>query len=143
MAQLLIGILALCAAVLLCVPAAVGAAAEGENMIVNGDFTADTDNDGLADQWQIEENGGLKIRPSRETGPQGGSAQVITSRREEGDPYHGHAMLLQQDTFSLRKGQWYRVTLHARGEIPGSTVAIAIRQTDPWGELAYTQFPRP
>jgi hypothetical protein len=137
--RFVIGMVALGAAMFLGGPAAVSAAAEGENMIVNGDFTADTDNDGLADGWQIEEQGGLKIRPSRETGPEGGQAQVITARREEGDPYHGHAMLLQQDTFALRKDQWYKVTFQVRGTIPGSSASIAIRQTDPWGELGLSR----
>ena len=104
-------------------------------MIVNGDFAVDSNREGLAEGWEIEETRGLKIQPSLVAGPQGKRAQQLTVTPEAGEPERRHAMLLQQNTLTLRKGQWYRVTFQARGRLLGSTVSIAIRQTEPWADL--------
>lgn len=110
------------------------AAAAGPNLIRNGGFEADTDGDGMADAWGFSGDETVAATWARETVAEGGWCQRLTCTALTGHGLASHAMLAQYDTFSLKEGQWYRLSLRARGELPGRVVSIAIRQTKPWSD---------
>jgi len=111
------------------------------NLLPNGDFAADSDGNGMADHWAFSGDANVKVTWAREAGPHGGHAQKLTCTWLVGTGPATHAMLAQVNTFSLREGHWYRLTLKAKGEIPSTAVSVAIRQMGPWEDCGlYRMF---
>jgi hypothetical protein len=86
----------------------------------------------MADHWHYSGDETAKVAWTREGGPAGGYAQKLVCISFTGHAPYSHVMLAQEDSFALRKGQWYRISFQARGEVPSGAVSIAISQTGPW-----------
>jgi len=115
----------------ICLSAAPLRAAEA-NILLNGNFAVDSDNDGMADNWAFSGDANVKVTWARDAGAHGGYSQKLTCTSIVGTGPATHAMLAQMNTVSLKKGHWYRLSFNARGEIPSTAVSVAIRQMDPW-----------
>ncbi|MGD0110407.1 MAG: carbohydrate binding domain-containing protein [Armatimonadota bacterium] len=102
------------------------------NLVLNGNFAVDSDNDGMADNWAFSGDANVKVTWARDAGAHGGYSQKLTCTSIVGTGPATHAMLAQVNTISLKKGHWYRLSFNARGEIPSTAVSVAIRQMDTW-----------
>ena len=108
--------------------------ADEANLVRNGDLATDSDNDGMADYWSFSGDSRVKVTWARDAGAHGGYSQKLTCTAFEGAEPSSHVMLAQENTISLKKDHWYRLTLNAKGEVPSTAVSVAIRQTGPWEE---------
>ena len=102
------------------------------NLVRNGNFAVDSDNDGMADDWAFSGDANVEATWARDAGAEGGYSQKLTCTSIVGTGAATHAMLAQMYTISLQKGHWYRLSFNAKGEIPSTAVSVAIRQMDPW-----------
>lgn len=106
-----------------------------ENLIVNGAFSVDSDEDGMADSWRFEPGTGeMEAGYTIATGPDGSPCQEIHCTKYWGTrPGRCHVMLAQRATISLTLGHWYRVRFHARAEgIEGGIVTVGVQDSSDW-----------
>ena len=109
-------------------PLAATRAQEGdESLINNGGLEADTDGDGMADDWQFSGDSGVTVKWSREPGIEGDFCQKLECTAFRHLSAASHVMLAQYNAFALEEGQWYRLTFQVRGEgIEGSAADVNI-----------------
>ena len=105
---------------------------EGANMIPNGDLAIDSDGDGMADHWQFSGDANVKVTWARDNGPHGGHSQRITCTQFAAKSPSSHAMLAQVNSFSLRRGHWYRLSFSAKVEIASETADVGISDMRTW-----------
>jgi len=106
-----------------------------ENLLVNGEFTKDTDGDGLADQWAFEPGAGnLEAEFALAEGPDGSPCQMIRCTKYWGiNPGRSHVMLAQRGTLSLKAGGWYRLRFSVRAEgIAGRVIQVGVQDCADW-----------
>ena len=111
------------------------AAPAQRNLVGNGNFEADVDNDGIPDRWATAGAEQVKQVLRRDAGRDGKgfAAKLECTAFESGVP-SSHAMLGQVGVVSVQRGKWYRLTLWARGEgITGREVKVGLSNTNPWG----------
>ena len=114
---------------------AVGGAC-AQNIIPNGGFEVDTDDDGMADQWSFSGNESVKVEWSRDEGVEGDFSQKLDCSEFDYTSPSSHVMLAMNDAFALEGGEWYTLTFQVKGEnISGSAAEVAIQQTGPWENL--------
>jgi hypothetical protein len=107
--------------------------AQKENMIPNGGFEKDTDEDGIADYWQFSGDEGVTVTWARDKGFLGQFSQKLTCTGFTYLSPASHAMLCQMNTLQLKKGDWYRISFAAKQEgIRGRAVQVAISNMKPW-----------
>ena len=102
-----------------------------DSMISNGDFSVDTDGDGLADHWQFEASSDQAIfaREKIAAGADQWSQRVTCPGFDEKE---GDIMLAQHDV-PVEKGQWYRISFRAKSEdLRGADVNMTITNTANW-----------
>jgi len=111
----------------------------GASLIKNGDFSMDSDDDGLADHWQFDSSSDQGIC-AREMVPAGAYAQRITCPGFK-ENERGHVMLAQYE-IPMEKGQWYRISFRAKSEgLRGNRVSMSITDTSKWESLIeYQRF---
>lgn len=115
--------------------------AQGEqpvNLISDGTFATDADKDDLADGWSFASGADPKLMDvtfGREELSPGHFAQRMSCTRFDGG---GHVMLAQTGTVAVQEGQWYRLTLRARGENLAG-VQVALRDTNGWQECGLSR----
>ncbi len=105
---------------------------ESANMILNGDFAVDSDGDGMADHWQFSGDANVKVTWTRDVGADGGYSQRITCTQFAAKSPSSHAMLAQANAFALHRGQWYRLSLSAKGELASRAANIGISDMKTW-----------
>ena len=108
------------------------AATTGASLIKNGDFSMDTDGDGLADHWQFEvssdQSGFARERVAADADEW--SQSVVYA--ESDDEGRGQVMLAQHDV-PMKEGQWYRISFRAKSEgLRGNNVSMTITDTSKW-----------
>jgi hypothetical protein len=119
-------------AILICIVSSIGAAQTGD-LIRNGGFEEDEDDNGLADHWRFAGDSGVVATWGRNKGYSGQFSQRLTCTSFTSLSPASHAMICQVDTLKLEKGKWYRFSFAARQQgIPGRAVKIAISNTKSW-----------
>ena len=117
------------------------AATMGDSLIKNGDFSMDTDGDGLADHWQFEassdQSAFARERVAADADQWSQSVMYAESDEEE----RGQVMLAQYDV-PMKEGQWYRISFRAKSEgLKGNNVNMTITDTSKWESLIeYQRF---
>jgi len=115
-----------------------------QNLIPNGDCEVDTDGDGYADDWQFSGDQGVKAAGSLDAGFESPHSQRLDCTAFEHLSPASHAMLCQVGTIKLREGQWYELSLAAKGErITAGSVGVALQDTAVWEMLGLSQSFRP
>lgn len=101
----------------------------GESVVRNGDWAQDADGDGMADAWTFSSD--VPGAACRREKTDAGWCLALSAPPAEGGKKAG-AMLAQQDV-PIRQGQWYRITLRARGEdLEAKSVAVTVTNTATW-----------
>jgi len=122
----------LAAAILLAAcPAPAAPAAEPENLVANGDFSATAD--GRPARWQAPGDSGVdqRLETARDSGGNPYARLVCTRFEERGQA--SHAMLAQTGAVALVRGRMYEFSCRARAEgIPGGAVSVAVSNTRRW-----------
>ena len=107
--------------------------AEEYNMLKNGSFEEDINNDGMADYWQFSGDSGVTATYARDDGFKGKYSQKLICTRFEYLSPASHAMLCQLNTIQLEKGRWYKISFNAKQEgIKGRAVQVALSNTKSW-----------
>ena len=105
----------------------------GVNIVKNGDFEVDLDEDGMADYWQFSGDEGVTVTWARDKGFVGQFSQKLTCASFTHLSPASHAMLCQINTVRLHKGKWYRISFAAKQEgIQGRAAQVAISNMKPW-----------
>jgi hypothetical protein len=111
------------------------------SLVRNGDFGSDTGGDGLADEWSVQAGAG-GVTTSRERLPDGGSAQVISAPPAGGE--ERPSVMLAQHDVPVREGEWYRISLRARGTgLTADSVTWTVMNTADWHSFFEYQRFRP
>ena len=111
-------------------------AQEPPNLVANGNFEADADGDGMADDWQFSGHELVKVEWSREEGHDGERCQRLTCTSFEHVSGYSHAMLCQVNHVQVEKGKGYRLSFWARGEgIRQRSVSVALSKMGEWQNL--------
>ncbi|MFQ5808590.1 MAG: carbohydrate binding domain-containing protein, partial [Armatimonadota bacterium] len=109
-----------------------GGGADDASLLKNGDFSADTDGDGVADHWTFS-GGSREASAARERVAPGADewSQRLTCPGF-GEKGSGSVMLAQHDV-AVEKGQWYRVSFRAKAEgMHGAGINFTITNTRIW-----------
>jgi hypothetical protein len=111
-------------------------ASKGPSVVRNGDFSADANGDGLADEWELSTSAkGAACRREALPGPQGGWAQLITAPPVEAGEKAPEIMIAQHD-LPIRGGQWYRLSLRCRAEgLTAKEITWTVQNTANWQAL--------
>ncbi len=110
-------------------------AAKGPSVVRNGDFSADADGDGLADEWEFGNVKGASCSREALPGPKAGWAQLITVPPVTLDAKPPEVMIAQHD-LPLQGGQWYRLSLRTRAEgLTAKEVTWTVQNTANWQAL--------
>lgn len=110
------------------------------SVIKNGDFRLHTDTGGMPDCWQFITDlrqATCTIQPN----PADGSVPCLCiASPTSASGQSGDVMLAQQDV-PVEKGQWYRISLRAKGEgISHTRIALALQDTRTWRSLFDYQY---
>ncbi|GAB4126984.1 carbohydrate binding domain-containing protein [Thermopirellula anaerolimosa] len=108
---------------------------EADSGVFNGSFEQDANGDGIPDGWSTAGRAGVRQELRIvEDARRGRVARLTCTAFESGFP-DSHAMLAQLDRVSLQRGQWYRLSLWARGsDIESGSVNVAIVNRRVWRE---------
>ncbi len=111
-------------------------ASKGPSVVRNGDFSADANGDGLADEWEFSTSAkGAACRREALPGPQGGWAQLITAPPIEAGEKAPEIMIAQHD-LPIQGGQWYRLSLRTRAEgLTAKEITWTVQNTANWQAL--------
>ncbi len=111
-------------------------AAKGPSLVRNGDFRADANGDGVADEWEFSVNPkGASCTREALAGPGGGWAQLISVPPGAAGAKPPEIMIAQHD-LPIRGGQWYRMSLRTRAEgLTTKEVAWTVQNTANWQAL--------
>jgi hypothetical protein len=105
------------------------------SVVRNGDFQIDSDTDGMADDWVF--TSGAKDAACRRTKVDegdGGWSLLLSCPSTDED--NEASMMLAQHDVPVRKGQWYRVSFHARAEeLAAKSVTMTVTNMANWRSL--------
>jgi hypothetical protein len=111
-------------------------ASSGPSLLKNGDFSTDTNGDGLADEWEFNPNPNKAVC-TREAlaGPGAGWAEVISVPPVATGSKPPEIMIAQHE-LPIQRGQWYRLSLQARAEgLTTKEVTWTVHNTANWQAL--------
>jgi hypothetical protein len=109
------------------------AVAQVENMLTNGSFEKDADDNGMADHWQYAGDEGVTAAWMRDEGFVGRFSQELICTDFKSLSPASHAMLCQVNTIRLENNKWYKISFAAKQQsIPGGAVHVAISNTKSW-----------
>jgi hypothetical protein len=111
-------------------------ASNGRSLVKNGDFSTDTNGDGLADEWEFGANpkGAVCTREAL-AGPGGGWAQLIAVPPVAAGAKPPEVMIAQHE-MPILGGQWYRLSLRTRAEgLTTRDISWAVQNTANWQSL--------
>ncbi len=115
------------------------AAADGPNMLTNGDFT-ETDEKGMPKHWGVPsagpDSGSSNVHTSLVEGPHGKPAVRIECTESATRKTPTWIILRQDGTVKARKGQRLYVSLWLKQEgLEGGVVSVWLMRLKPWGSL--------
>jgi hypothetical protein len=111
-------------------------ASRGPSVVRNGDFSADANGSGLADEWEFSPTpkGATCVREAL-PGPEGGWAQLITVPPVVAGAKAPDVMIAQHE-MPIRGGQWYRLSLRTRAEgLTSKEITWTVQNTANWQAL--------
>jgi beta-galactosidase len=108
----------------------------GPSVIQDGDFSTDTNGDGLADQWELSANPpGASCTREALVGRGAGWAQLIAMPPLAPGARPPEIMIAQHDV-PIRGAQWYRLTLRTKAEgLTAKEVHCTVQNTANWQAL--------
>ncbi len=107
--------------------------ADEANLIFNGSFEESTKTPGVPDGWTAVGNPAIKQSLARDEGRDGKHCAKLECTAFRGDGPDYHVMLAQNGKVSVRRGQWYRLTLWAKGRnIKLGAVDVGLVNTQGW-----------
>lgn len=112
-------------------------------LVVNGDFEADANGDGVPDGWTASGTREIVQVLETDTGRDGGrSARLVCTTFVSGSPA-SHAMVCQVNTVGIKRGKWYRISFWTKSDgITDHVCDMAVRNTQPWASTGLdTTFP--
>jgi hypothetical protein len=111
-------------------------ASQGPSRIKNGDFSIDTNGDGLADDWEFGANGKAgSCTREKLAGPGSGWAQLITVPPVAASAQPPEIMIAQHE-LPIRGAQWYRLSLRTKAEgLTAKDVTWTVQNTGNWQAL--------
>jgi hypothetical protein len=111
-------------------------ASKGPSVVKNGDFSTDTNGDGLADEWEFSASPkGGACRREALTGPGGGWAELIAVPPAAANAKPPEVMIAQHG-LPIRGGQWYRLSLRTRAEgLTSKEITWTVQNTATWQAL--------
>jgi len=119
--------------VVLLIVAASVQAAEKDNMVINGGFEQDSDEDGMADNWYFSGDAGVIATWARDIGFIGKFSQEVTCTELTHLSSSSYVLLAQKNTVQLEEGQWYKMSFVAKQEgILSQLAQVAILNTKTW-----------
>ena len=108
------------------------AAAAGASLIKNGDFSMDTDGDGLADYWQFDVSSDQTTFARERVAVDAHQWSQRVTYTESDQKERGQVMLAQYDV-PVKEGQWYKISFRAKSEgLRGNNVNMTITDTSKW-----------
>jgi hypothetical protein len=129
--------------VLFCIASSIGIA-HAQNIVRNGGFEKDTDDDGMADQWQFAADKAVVATWKRDAGYKSRFSQKLICTAFEGRSPASHAMLCQIDTIRMDKGKWYKISFAAKQQgLAGGAINVAISNTKSWSNCGLQESFRP
>ena len=103
------------------------------NRVANGSFEQSQTKPGVPDDWSAAGNRAVKQALSLDTGRDGQRCAKLACTEFTGDGPDHHAMICQLGSVSVRRGQWYRLTLWAKAEgIRTGAIEVALTDTRRW-----------
>jgi len=108
----------------------------GPSLVKNGDFSTDSNGDGVADEWEFGSNpkGAVCTREAL-VGPAGGWAQLIAVPPVAAGAKPPEIMIAQHD-LPISGAQWYRLSLRTRAEgLTTKDISWAVQNTANWQSL--------
>jgi hypothetical protein len=110
--------------------------AKGMSVLRNGDFGADSDDDGVADHWEFGANPkGASCTRETLAGHGAGSAQLISVPPVTADAKPPEIMLAQHEV-PIQGSQWYHLSLRARAEnLTAREISWTVQNTANWQSL--------
>jgi hypothetical protein len=109
---------------------------KGSSVVKNGDFSADANGDGVADDWEFSASpkGAVCTREAL-PGPEGGWATVIAAPPVVAGTKAPEVMIAQHE-LPIRGGQWYRLSLRTRAEgLTTRDITWTVQNTATWNSL--------
>jgi hypothetical protein len=114
-----------------------------DNLVANGSFQLDKNEDDVPDHWDTSGTAGIQQTLTIDVGPDGRNAgKLVCTRFVSGSPA-SHAMLCQNGHVAVETGQWYRLTWRAKArDMQINAVRVALSNTRKWSNagLSYS-FP--
>jgi beta-galactosidase len=111
-------------------------ASNGLSTVRNGDFSADANGSGVADEWEFTASAkGATCTRERLPSPDGGWAQRIDVPPVADGEKAPEAMIAQHD-LPIQGGQWYRLSLRSRAEgLTVKNINWTVQNTATWQAL--------
>jgi hypothetical protein len=110
-------------------------ASSGPSVLKNGDFSSDSDGDGLADEWEFSPSPKSAVCTRDRSGPNNGWAQLISVPAAPAGSKPPEIMIAQHE-LPIRGGQWYRLSFQARAEgLSAKEVNWTVHNTANWQAL--------
>lgn len=108
--------------------------ASAVNLVKNGSFETDADDDGAPDAWSTAGRQEIEQTLTLAVGHDGKRAAKLTCTKFVGGTPDSHAMLCQVGHIGVKRGQWYRLSFWVKGTgIAHSVGNVALSKTKPWG----------
>jgi Carbohydrate binding domain len=103
------------------------------NLLANGSFEQSQLRPGMPDDWACADNRAIRQELTLDTGRDGKRCVRLTCTEFKGDGPDSHVMICQVGKVSVRRGQWYRLTLWAKAkEIAEGSVEVALTNMRQW-----------
>jgi hypothetical protein len=110
-------------------------AAKGASVVKNGDFSADSDGDGVADGWEFGPIKDATCTREALAGSSRGYAQLVSVPPTASGMKTPEVMIAQHD-LPIQGGQWYRFSLRTRAEgLTGKEFNWTVQNTANWHAL--------
>ena len=108
------------------------------NLIQNGNFELDADEDNVPDYWKTR--GSINILQKLTLGPgrEGGHSAQLLGERFLDTGSNAHFMLTQKEIVSLEKGKYYKLTFWAKQSgIRTGTISVGLRSSKNHGKCGF------
>ena len=124
-----------------CVLSSLPALGQEKNLVVNGGFEIDANQDGVPDSWAASGGRTVEQKLDSDEGRTGGRCARLTCTKFAPGGGAPHAMLCQVGKVAVERGKWYRLTLWAKQTgLARGVVSVALRDTKGWHDCGLHQM---
>ena len=107
----------------------------GQSVVRNGDFRKTAQDGAMPEHWQFSSNAKHSTCTFQAAGPDDDLPRVRITAAGFADRSRGSVMLAQHDV-PVQEGQWYRISLRAKGEgFEQASINLALQNTATWQSL--------